>query len=661
MKTAFAPRIAVALAVALGSASLADVRLPAFFDDGMVLQRDAEARVWGWADPGERVTVTPDWPGAGSASATADEHGRWMVRLATPGAGGPHTIAVRGANEVTISDVLVGEVWLCSGQSNMEMPLGNIGPGYTGVLDWEAEVAAAHHPAIRLFTVANTIAAKPEDDCRGAWTACTPETARTFSATAYYVGRELHRQLGVPIGLIAADWGGTVCEAWMSERAVARFAELADRLDVVRLTRDDPDRLEREHTEAVAAWEKSMASDERALWARSDFDDSAWPTHPVPATWAGPDLGGFDGTAWFRTTIDVPREWAGRDLLLSLGPIDDQDWTFFNGEKVGEMTGPGRWNQPRRYTAPGRLVAAGRNTIAVAVLDTGGLGGINGSPEDLWARPADAEGAEPLRLAGDWRYRRAADGSPPPRPEPRRIGPNSPTALHNGMIAPLAPMAVRGVIWYQGESNRGRAWQYRMLFPALIEDWRAVFQNPEMPFYFVQIAPFDYPNDRGETAELREAQLLATRTPNTGMVVTMDVGETKDIHPRNKREVGRRLALWALAKTYGAEGVECSGPLFTGASPEDGMIRTRFAHADGLSARGGLPRGFEVAGQDRVYHPAGAIVDGTSVLVFSPLVPEPVAVRYGWGAAVEPNLFNGAGLPASPFRSDEWERVTQPK
>lgn len=655
------PRLAAAAIVATAAAALADVHLPAIFDDGMVLQRETEARLWGWADPGERVTVSPDWPGARDTSATADEHGRWMVRLTTPGAGGPYTIAVRGRNELTIADVLIGEVWLCSGQSNMEMPLGNVGPGYTGVLDWEAEVAAADFPAIRLFTVANAIASAPQDDCHGTWTACTPESARTFSATAYYFGRELHRELGVPIGLIAADWGGTVCEAWMSEETVARFPELADRLGVVRLTRDDPDRLEREYAEAVAAWERAIERDERLTWTRPDFDASSWATHPVPATWAGPDLGGFDGAAWFRTTVDLPPEWAGRNLLLSLGPIDDQDWTFFNGQKVGEMTGPGHWNRPRRYAVPGRLVVAGPNTVAVAVLDTGGLGGINGSPEDLWARPADADAATPVRLAGDWRYRRAIDGSPPPRPEPRRMGPNSPTALYNGMIAPLAPMSLRGVIWYQGESNRERAWQYRTLFPALIEDWRAAFENPEMPFYFVQIAPFDYANDRGEAAELREAQLLAMRTPHTGMVVTMDIGDTKDIHPRNKREVGRRLALWALVRTYGKQDVECSGPIFVDAVPEDGMIRARFAHAEGLSARGGLARGFEVAGGDRVYHPAGAIIDGASVLLFSPLVPEPVAVRYGWGAAVEPNLFNDAGLPASPFRSDDWDRVTQPK
>ncbi len=244
MKPVLALRFGLAATASIGSATLADVRLPAFFDDGMVLQQNAEARLWGWADPGERITVSPDWPGAQPASATADAHGRWMVRLRTPSAGGPHTITVRGRNELTINDVLLGEVWLCSGQSNMEMPLGNVGPGYTGVLDWEAEVAAADHPAIRLFTVANALSAKPEDDCRGAWTACTPETARTFSATAYYFGRELHRELRVPIGLIAADWGGTVCEAWMSEAAVARFPELADRLEVVRLTRDDPDRLD---------------------------------------------------------------------------------------------------------------------------------------------------------------------------------------------------------------------------------------------------------------------------------------------------------------------------------------------------------------------------------------------------------------------------------
>ena len=650
MRTTLALLAATTLTTGLARA---DVRLPAILGSGMVVQAETEAPFWGWADPGEKITLSADWPGATPATATTGPDGTWRTALVTPGAGGSYSVTVKGDNTLTLTDVLVGEVWLCSGQSNMEWPMRQVDHA-------DAEIAAADHPQIRLFIVQNAISPVPLADCKGQWMICSPETVPNFSGVGYYFGRALHQDLGVPVGLIAADWGGTPAEAWTSAEGLAPFPQYAGSLEFMRLLSEDPAALETEYQQALAAWTAKYESAEQLTWANADFDAGAWHTMNQPASWQGAELGSFDGTVWYRREIEIPAAWDGRDLTLELGPIDDEDVTYFNGVEIGAHRGAGHWNTPRRYTVPAKLVKQGKAAIAVSVLDTGGIGGINGKPDQMFVAPTGHAESERLSLAGPWSYRIGASAQGiPGRPQKRGMNANTATSLYNGMIAPIRPFAIRGAIWYQGESNRGRAYEYRSLFPAMINDWREKWGS-DFPFYLVQIATFTYGGDKGETAELREAQLMALSLPNTGMAVTMDIGNPRDIHPRNKLDVGNRLALWALAKTYGKTGFEYSGPLYAGFERDGNRIRIRFQHAEGLQSRGGVAKGFEVAGEDQAWHAAGAIIDGDTVILSAYGVLKPVAARYGWDDDDEPNLFNAAGLPASPFRTDDWKRVTQP-
>lgn len=638
----------VSALVGLVAAAGADVRLPGVFGDSMVLQRDAQARLWGWADPGERVRVSASWGGP-AVEVLTPAGGMWSLTLPTPPAGGPHTLTVEGKNSLTLKDVLSGDVWLCSGQSNMEWTLNQ-------THDAREAIAGATQANIRLFTVANRFALAPEGDVRGAWSVCSPETAAGFSAVGYHFGREIHAAEGVPIGLISADWGGTVCEAWMSEAGARAFGAFEDALTTISSLRADPAAARAGHEERQREWWASAPLGD-ASWIAPEFDDGAWSGAAQPASFGGA-LGSFDGMVCLRRAVEVPAAWAGRDLTLSLGPIDDRDAAWFNGVWVGATTEDGRWGQNRSYKVPGALVKAGRNVIAVNVYDTGGIGGMNGDAALLKLTLAGDPSAA-VSLAGEWKQRAGrAAGNLPPVPQGITFHQNWPTALYNGMIAPIANLSIRGAIWYQGESNVSRAEQYRTLFPAMIEDWRRTFRNPGLPFYFVQIAPFAYGGDTGQAAMLREAQGKALALPHTGMAVTLDIGEAKDIHPRNKREVGRRLALLALADTYGRS-VNARGPALASVKREGGAIRVGFTvpAGDALAAEGHL-RGFAIAGEDKVFHPAKAAVDGASVVVQSESVPDPRHVRYAWSAAPEANLRSASGLPAAPFRTDSWDEAT---
>ncbi len=628
----------------LTASAHADIRLPAIIGEHMVLQQEARVPLWGWAEPGEPITVIPGWSDD-TWTATADDSGRWRVAILTPTAGGPHKLRFVGQNTITLRDVLIGEVWLCSGQSNMEWSF------QSGVNNAEAEVAAANYPQIRLFDVERTIGERPQDDCNDQWQACAPETVASFSAVGYFHGRELHRALNVPIGLIDSTWGGTVAEAWTSERTVRRFEPFAAELDRL-------GNLDREN-DAVSAWWRKLAEADAAAgrdrWHAPDFDDTTWKTIAVPAHWTAPNLADFDGLVWLRTTVDVPADWENRDLVLELGPIDDMDTVWFNGVPVGGTEEMGHWNQPRRYELPGSAVRTGTNVLTVRVLDTQHGGGIHGDPAGL--RLCSGEEDAGIPLAGAWRYQRGpALSELPPFPRTQSWYRNSPTALFNGMISPIAPFGIRGVVWYQGESNRRRPTQYAKLFPAMITDWRAYWGKADLPFYFVQIAPYAYRDTEDFAPALREAQRLTLNLPNTAMVVTLDVGDVNDIHPRDKLTVGRRLAACALANTYGRDDVPFSGPLYRTIERENGRLRVQFDHCDGgLIARGPLS-GFEIAGPDGKFVPANAKIEGESVIVWNDGVADARAVRYAWHETASATLFNGAGLPASSFSSnDEWQ------
>jgi len=632
-----------------------DVRLPGILADHMVLQRETESALWGQADPGELVAVKASW--GATAETQADDEGRWRVALQTPEAGGPYLIEVKGATKTRrIEDVWIGEVWICSGQSNMEW---SVAPGYvgSGIADWEAIVAAADHPTLRLFDLERAIEPGPVEDCGGEWKPCTPENAPAFSATAYLFGLELQRELHVPIGLVSTNWGGTVAEAWTSREGLAGFPEFNPDLERLGAIAADPEgartRLEQGWRDWWSALEEKDPLSRDGRWRKARFAlDSSWGTMALPALWE-PELGNFDGLVWFVREFDLPSGYEGKDLLIELGPIDDMDSTWLNGVKIGGMEEEGRHQTPRGYRAPATLLRPEHNLLAVRALDTGGAGGFGGRPQDMRMGPFDSQAR--TSLAGEWRYHLGASmgelGNPPSR---SWMHPNLPTVLYNGMIAPILPLRFRGVIWYQGESNRGRAAQYRRLFPTLIADWRRAFGQGDFPFYYVQIAPFGYGGDQGEAAELREAQTLTLSVPNTGMAVTMDIGDPGDIHPKNKQDVGRRLALWALARDYGRADIDPCGPLLKETRREGAALRLSFEHGEGLTSHGEPLEHFAVAGSDRVFHPARAVIEGQTIKVESAEVPEPVAVRFAWGAADITRLWNGAGLPAPSFRSDDW-------
>lgn len=650
-KAAPLPQLLSALALAtLAGSAVADVQLPAILSNGMVLQQQTNARLWGWANPNESIRVTPSWPDAKPVDGKADGRGRWEIKVQTPPAGGPYSITIAGENQLTISDILVGEVWVCSGQSNMEWSLAAI-PAVEGDKPAAEEIAAANFPQIRLFTVANTISLYPQANVSGTWKTCSPQSAGDFSAVGYFFGRELHRNLNVPIGMVSADWGGTPAEAWTPVGMFDAFPEYAGAMNTIRTMRDPNTRAVLQDDGTARWWDNlDNVTKMPANWTASDFDDSKWSAFTLPAALSGNGLDARDGLFYFRTVIDLPADVAGQEATLSLGPIDDRDTTWINGTLVGKTHSDGQWNIAREYDVPKGVLKAGKNVIAVRVLDTAGLAGINGKPEQLFIEI----GGKKTTLAGAWKLLQGAELKDlPPIQQPVSVNAGWPTSLYNGMIAPLQYMAIRGAIWYQGESNVGRAEQYARLFPAMIQGWRRAWGIGDFPFYYVQIAPFNYGPNGIPCAELREAQTRSLATPNTGMAVTMDIGDSRDIHPGHKDTVGRRLAAWAMAKTYGKD-VAYSGPIYKSAKFENGVARITFDHAEkGLKAAKAVTD-LQIAGDDRVFYMAKGQVDGSTLIVSSDDVPKPVAVRYGWDDYCAPNMYNGDDFPAVPFRTDDW-------
>jgi sialate O-acetylesterase len=647
--------------LAMAPAGRAEMRLPSLVGSHMVLQRELPARLWGWASPGEAVRVSV---GAAAGQTTAGPDGRWHVELPPQTAGGPYALTIAGRQTRTFDDVWFGEVWVASGQSNMEFPLAQAKGG--------PEAAKAGCDGLRLFTVAKATSLMPRDDVTGQWAACDAATAQSFSAVAFFFGQEVHRRLGVTVGLIHSSWGGTPAEAWTSRDALEAEPSLRPMVATFDAALRDP-AAQSEFAAKLEAWAKANYHEDTGNeglargWAGPDLDTKDWGRMDLPQPWERAGLA-IDGAVWFRRAVEVPASWAGRSLILSLGPVDDFDMTYVDGEKVGH-TGketPGYWSVPRRYSVPGHLVKGGRLVVAVRVFDHYGNGGFTGAAPEMSLVPADGTGA-PIALAGTWEYK-VERGLEPAHPDfatqpryPSPDNPNSPTVLYGGMIAPLLRYAIRGVIWYQGESNAGSAFQYRTLFPAMIQDWRRAWKEGDFPFDFVQLANFmQRKSDPGESewAELREAQAMTLAQPRTGMAVAIDIGEADDIHPRNKKDVGERLARWALAETYG-QAVVRSGPLYDSFAVEGDAVRVRFRYADGLATSdGAAPKGFAIAGADRKWRWADARVDGTTVVVSSPEVEEPVAVRYAWADNPEATLRNREGLPASPFRTDDWPGLT---
>ncbi len=638
IKQAIALQLVMAMVAASVPAVYAEVQPNSLFSDNAVLQRGKEIPVFGTARDGERVTVEF----AGQKVSTVAKDGKWMVRLQPMRVETtPQSMTIRGDNTVTLKNILVGDVWVASGQSNMERQLGPR-VGQKPIENWEAEVAAADHPLIREYYVPLHLSYTPTTDAGGKWRVCSPQTVADFSAVGYFFARDLHETRKVPIGVLFTAWGGTVAEAWTSAEALQAMPDFKADLDLLDQMTVDAKSAQAKYKRQLARWyaENDTAGKD---WSSKGFAAEGWKTMRLPTAWESAGLPDFDGIVWFRKQIELPADWQGEAAMLHLGPIDDNETTWVNGVEVGATEG---WNIPRDYKVPADVLQAGRNVIAVRALDTGAPGGFMGEAGDM--KLESANGGQ-VALAGEWEYRETtpvAQASPLPRS--LNHNPNIPTVLYNAMLRPLQQFPITGVIWYQGEANAGRARQYRELFPLMIADWRRAWGCGDFPFLFVQIAPW-----YGMGPEIREAQFLTlAKSPNTAMAVTTDVGDAEDIHPARKGPVGERLALAALALAYG-EKREYSGPLFDKAEFKDGKAVVSFTHAGGgLKAEGGPLKGFTIAGADKQFVPAQAKIEGDTVVVWSDEIPTPQAVRYGWANVPDVNLTNEAGLPASPFRSD---------
>ncbi|MGD0387533.1 MAG: sialate O-acetylesterase [Tepidisphaeraceae bacterium] len=639
---------------ALAAAQLGNASLPLvspIFGDNMVLQRGKPDTIWGWSNPGEsiRLEIADQ-----TATATTGPDGRWQAQIQPPAPGGPYILKIDGSSSVELRNILVGDVWLCGGQSNMELPLSRTRNG-------EAEIKAADHPDIRFFIVHNHPSYSPAMVPEGAWKVCSPKTVAEgpsggFSAVAYFFARKLQNELHVPIGLVEDCVGGTPVETWMSPATLGGLKDFDDQLaEIARLqSRGGP-----QYGNYIMHWYDDYDIGLKGKrWDAPDLDDSAWKTVQIPGGFRELGVPDVPCVCWFRKEITLPDPLPAGKATIFLGSIEKMDTTTINGQWVGASS----WvENPRVYVIGDGILKPDRNVLTIRVFKLKPDGGFLAKPNALYLMLGDRS---KVPLAGQWKGALSVDARPPhPLPLGFENYPTMPTVLFHGMIEPLAPLGLTGAIWYQGEANAERAYQYRTLLPAMIQDWRSLFAQGDFPFYIVSLPAFmhrrDNPGD-DSWAELREAQALtAANVPNTGLAVTIDTGDPDSIHPKDKKVVGERLALCALAKNYGQK-VLYEGPTFAFAEPLPGAIRLHFDHTDGgLVAKGDKLEEFSVAGADHQWHWAVAKLDVDTVIVSSPMVPDPKAARYAWQANPVATLFNGAGFPATPFRTDDWPGLTE--
>jgi sialate O-acetylesterase len=644
----------ISILFVLGFQSLrAEIKLPALVGSHMVLQREKPIHIWGFASPKERVTITFNNK---SIHIIAAENGKWNAILPKMSAGGPYNMTLKAKNTIVLRDILIGDVWICSGQSNMEFAL------QTG-LNASQEIAEANYPNIRLFTVDKRIALKPEQDSKGSWTACNSQSARYFSAIGYFFGRKIQKDLNIPIGLINSSWGGTVVESWISQEGLVEEPSFGKKAATV--STFDTAGYNKVHRQMDEDWVRKFNKQDEGfkngayIWANESIDE--WKNIPLPNGWEFSglaDLLDLDGIVWFSKEIELNEEELTGTGILSLGVIQNSDISFVNGQKVGQT--PDVWGRKRSYTIPSGLLRKGKNRITVRVENYGGDGGFSNTPEEFYMQTGNTKHA----LSGTWQYRIGYKQTLNDRPE-KEIGPNTlPTLMYNNMINPLINYGIKGVLWYQGESNWDRAFQYRSLFPMMINDWRKKFRQGDFPFLYVQLANYhqkaDSPGD-SYWAEVREAQTLALKTKNTGMTTAIDVGDAANIHPKNKQTVGLRLALLAEQTVYHLP-VKALHPVFEKFKTEGQTISLTIKNSDGIlkTSNGQKPGNFQIAGADHKFYWATAEITGPNTIkVSNPKVLLPVSVRYAWeDNPVDANVVNRENLPMLPFRTDSWKGFT---
>lgn len=645
MKTFFNFLFLILLLIFVLNPTIANVVMPHIFGDNMVVQRNIPIPVWGWAENGEKITITFHDQ---VFKTKADLNGNWKIVLKPEVAGGPYEMSVVGKNKIIIKNILVGEVWLCSGQSNMEWSVEQS-------MDFENTKLQADNPFIRHIKVPRVINSIPNKDipvCN--WDVCDSNTVGKFTAVGYFFAKQIFDSLKIPVGIINSSWGGTNVETWISREGFAGSGEFKSMIaGYPNVNLDSLVELNtRESSARILKIQSAPLNDKDSLlFKNANYNDKTWPTINQPDLWENQEPGVIDGVVWIRKSFELSVEDVNKGAVLELSTIDDEDITYLNGVEIGRTN---LWNIFRRYNVPAGLLKTGANTIAIRILDTGGGGGIYGSPENVRLKIGD----KVIPLSGKWKYRVLSIQE--------TVEPNNfPSLCYNAMIYPLIPFAFQGVLWYQGESNAGRAYQYRTSFPLLIDDWRKKWGGRDFPFYFVQLATFmtsGNSNDGCDWAELREAQTLTLdKLPNIGMCVTTDIGDPDDIHPTNKQEVGFRLSRIALNNVYGKPMID-SGPKFKSLRPKGNKIIVSFDNiGSGLTTpdKYGYLRGFEIAGADQVFHFARAYISENNVILENDKIANPLAIRFGWiGDASECNLFNKEGFPAIPFRTDDWKTVT---
>jgi len=629
------------------------------FGDNMVLQRGKADSIWGWSEPGDTVRVQI---GDKTATSVAGADRRWLVRIEPPAPGGPYTVTITGRETVEFHDVLVGDVWLCGGQSNMGLPLRFTQNG-------EEEVKAANFPEIRFFTVQGHPAYHHTDVIDGTWRAVSPEAANNISAVGYYFARKIQSEIHVPIGLVVDAVGGTPAESWTSEEALRPLHDFDVPLAEL-------DRLKAEggpeYGNYVMHWYDRYDTGQKNHWAALELDDTDWKPVPVPGGFAELGVPDTPAVVWFRNEITLPDPlptpapqpaasgpFPRGGVTLHLGSIERMDTAYVNGVEVG---GSAWVENPRVYFIRPGILKPGRNVIAIRVLKSKPDGGFLSKPEELHLDLADGT---KVPLAGQWKAKLSIDARPPqPLPLAYENWPVMPDVLYEGMLVPIAPLSISGAIWYQGEQNSPRGYQYRKILPVMIADWRSLFHQGDFPFYIVSLPAFtrhsSSPVDGDDWTETRESQAITAATvPNSCLATTIDTGDPDNIHAKEKQPVGDRLALCALAKYYG-KNVVFSGPTFESAERLPGAMRLHFAHTDGgLVVKGDKLGEFSIAGDDRKWFWADARIEGDTIVVSSPSVPNPMQVRYAWQSNPAATLYNGAGLPAIPFRTDTWPGKTE--
>lgn len=626
----------------------AEIKLPGYFTDNIMLQRDMPIKIWGWGNRYETVTVSIHDQ---KVNTRCKKDGTWEIILSPIPYGGPYSLTVQGKeNSIKIENILIGDIWLCSGQSNMEWTVEQSANS-------KQEVQNANYPEIRALKVPKSIKNSPQDNFNAQWEICSPSTVGAFSGIAYYYARALYKEVQIPIGIINASWGGTDIETWISDEAFTALPSNVQKqynMEVV----NNLEEYIRQNKGQKQAFLDAMENDPgiNNQWFIPGFNTVAWEEMKVPGEWGTTPLSLIDGHVWFKYDLNLTCTEAGRPATLSLGTIDDADITWVNGTKVGNASG---WDTPRIYSIPPGILKEGSNNITVRVTDNGGSGGMWGQEADIYLEIDNTRHS----LAGNWKYQMSVANADY---HVLDITPNMVhSSLYNTMIHPLTPFRIKGVIWYQGENNVGAGYDYRTLFQTQIKDWRTRW-GYELPFYWVQLANL-YPEDttpvESSWAELRESQAMTLELPHTGQATIYDIGDAYSIHPTNKQEVGRRLSLIALHKDYGRDSLVYSGPTFQNVSfKENTAVITMNTYGSQLTIHNkyGYLEGFSIAGEDRKFVWAKAFIDANGkIIVYNENIAEPVAVRYAWSNNPAANLFNAQGLPAIPFRTDSWKGVTE--